>query len=79
MRFRLFQWIQKPKWIGPLRGIKFYDLRVDAPPPDASAEQWLDFAAVAGLWNPAARIENAWAERALRAYLAKWPALRAKA
>ena len=76
MRFHLFKWLRPKKskpWSGPMRGIREGETRVDAPPPTASDEQWLDFAAVSAMFNIYALCEEAWREQALRAYLAKWP------
>ena len=79
MRFHFFRWLRPKKskpWIGPRRGIREGEIRVDAPPPTASDEQWLDFGAVSAMFSIYALGEEAWRERALRAYLAKWPVQR---
>ena len=46
-----------------MRGIREGETRVDAPPPTASDEQWLDFAAVSGMFNIYALCEEAWREQ----------------
>ena len=63
----------------PLKGIKTNGVRVDAPPNDASDDQWLDFAAVAAMMvitenetEAVMAAKRAWRERAFRAYNAKW-------
>jgi hypothetical protein len=68
---------EKKAWVGPLRGLRWRDVKVDAPADAAPPEQHLDFAAVAGLWNGywlGVEGQEVWRERALLAYRAKWGA-----
>lgn len=58
----------------PMRGVRMDDMTIDAPPADASPEQWLDFAAMFALWHPYTMASQEWRKAAMRAYLAKWPA-----
>lgn len=74
MKVHLFKWLRGPEVKrSSYCGIRVRDVRVDAPPIDAPDQQWLDFAAVAGLFCVYSLFDDPWRERALRAYLAKWP------
>ena len=60
----------------PLRGLKFDGVKLDAPPEDASPEQWLDWAALVGGWIGIANGflvgADEWMGHMFRAYHKKW-------
>lgn len=56
-----------------LRGISVGSFSVDAPPADAPAQQWLDFAALCALCD-VNFAGTSWPTHAVRAYREKWSA-----
>ena len=54
-----------------LHGVRIDDVQIDCPPPGASGEQWLDFAALVGFVSSQCS-DQSWRKCVVEAYLTKY-------